>query len=438
MHPRIRFGIVVAASLTLLALQGFANPAQAQTPPPLPDPNAPPKPGKGSSNPGFNPGSKPGTGPNTGPNTGPKAGPNTGPGKTVTMSPAEQQVHSQLAAYLANLKKQPGARGIGNLITPIEFAINKGGPLYAKDPAACARIYYQLAQRCVQHFQQAPNASALFRESIGAMTNALKLCQTQKGPARQAWTLRFFFDKIIADWNALGERIRAHHKLGHNYLKMGYYLEAEVAFQYCRAYLNDLMTNDPRKISVLLRGIHIDLARTQIIQGKVKDASLSIQGALRAIPDLPTFNSNPKATFQKNPQAYQNALNSLSQALQKNGNNVDLLFVLAHECFFIGQKNQCFQLVQRILKIQPKHLGALTFQRAAADSPTQQRIAVLIQKLGSPTQEIQQAAQQKLFQEGRWALALLEQHAKSSSDPNVVQRAKNLIQAINKATVPNK
>jgi hypothetical protein len=114
---------------------------------------------------------------------------------------------------------------------------------------------------------------------------------------------------------------------------------------------------------------HFLLSQSQFALGKYRDAVAEIYAGMKLDAGWPKANFNPRAELYKNHKDFADHLNRLEDVAAMNADDPDLLFLLAHQMWFDGQRNRAVTLLRqaRILAADPTYIDM--FLRAAGPGP---------------------------------------------------------------------
>jgi tetratricopeptide (TPR) repeat protein len=396
-------------------------PCQAQNPEPFPLPRSKP-----TSKPTI-PAPKPRTAQPNAPRQGPQSKPPANPQASPT-----QQFQLLLDQAAGQWKARHKVANLGLFRDFIEAGIKNGAPLYDRgDVAGCYRVYSSVVQVSLKHFGQNQLATASARNALVDMVNAFKRAEATKQVRLKAWRLRFAFDKVFIDYEQTATYMLRFNQLGAKYCKLGHYDDALIAYNSALIFQNEIIRRQPGLMSVGQRETGIVRSRALLALGQFKEASQSVQSTVNILQDWPTYSFSPYGAYA-GANNYQAIFQKLTAEINKNPEaDIDLVFLYAHELFFLNKTNEAFALFKKILQSNPKHLGALCFNELAPGSKRHNRIVAALGRFASQNPADRQAATTQLENEGRWALPFLRTVALDEKQPTELrQRANNLITAL--------
>jgi hypothetical protein len=105
------------------------------------------------------------------------------------------------------------------------------------------------------------------------------------------------------------------------------------------------------------------LAQAQFALGKYRDAFHAIRAGMDRKRDWPTTRFPPRALYEGNDVEFLGHLKRLEDLIEKHANDPVLLFVLAYELWFDGQREKARGILQKVNKILPDPSYADRFLR---------------------------------------------------------------------------
>jgi tetratricopeptide (TPR) repeat protein len=360
-----------------------------------------------------------------------------GPKRNPT-KPADAEVKpnqngkQQIVGLIQSWKKQNKVATLGLIRDLVDLAVKQGGGLYDKgDVAGCYRMYAELVQILVKNFAANDQSSSHARNAMVDLVAAFKRAEQTVQVKFKAWRLRFAFDKVLIDYAQAAAYMQRFNQLGQKYCRLGQYGDSMIAYNLAAQLQQEIMVNNPARMPISQRNTGIAMSRALLGAGEFKKASRALQENMRFLPEWPTFAFRPFGAFQS-VKAYESIIQKVAKLVQNNPKaDADLVFLLAHELFFLGQADQALNLFQQLKNVSPNHFGARCFLELAAGSARHTRIAAALKMFLSQNPMDRQTATSLLEKEGRWCLPFLRSLVTNQKIPEELrQRAKNLLKAM--------
>ncbi len=309
----------------------------------------------------------------------------------------------------------------------IEKSISVGATTYNDgDIKGCYEFYRATATALVKKFKTEESATPGGAKAIATLRASLASAAKYGDADRQAWAMRYGFDKIVLETTLLRSEAEEHVSTGTRFFGMGNYREAEDAFKTVVALIKELKGPKVESLSLNVRIAAAGLSHSLYAQEKWKESATAIQSALLLMPNWPTYPMDQRV-FYRDEAEHGAILKKLVAAVKARPDDADLQFLLGHECFFSDQREKAFSCFRSVLKKNPKHAGALVFQKLDPASELQIKINDWVGKLGADDSKVRDAAEEALEKIGVWAAPALRNALEKSDDPEVALRVRRLL-----------
>jgi len=270
-------------------------------------------------------------------------------------------VRRQIDAGIKSFQRQKKKATLGLIQQSIGLSISYGAPAYnAGDRTACYRFYADTADALVTAFADETQATHAGWKALTDLKIARDHTRQNADPDRNAWTMRYAFDKTqIAVELEIGSATGLM-RLGAQNFQQSHFPEAQDAYESSERSLHELDGQSLELIPVGVRFAPLALANALFAQKQYKPAADAVANGLRALPEWPAITLDLRS-LHHDPAEYESLIEDLQAKIKATPDDASLQFLLGYEYFFTGKKTAAREQFEQTLKLDPKHVGANLF-----------------------------------------------------------------------------
>ena len=299
------------------------------------------------------------------------AWPTTGAGQEAV--PDAAAVRGQIDQLIGSFQHAKKKTTLGMIEQAISLSISYGAPVYnSGDHDACFQFYAQTARSLCTIFADGTSATEPARAALTSLKAALGRTAGSADADRNAWALRFAFDKTQVAWELELQRQRSLVQLGSDYFARGQYGEAEDAWATAAGVMGELDGQPLENIPVMCRCAGVSLGNALFAQKKYKEASEAVAAGLRYLPHWPQASVDLRS-LHRDPAEYEGLLSDLRARTEAQPDDARLHFLLGYELHYSGRRGQARKQFQRTLELDGQHAGARMYldTKPQPDEPEQ-------------------------------------------------------------------
>ncbi|HWE04224.1 MAG TPA: hypothetical protein VG326_17595 [Tepidisphaeraceae bacterium] len=296
-----------------------------------------------------------------------------GAGSARAQAPDAGAVRRQIDARIHSFQNQKKKATLGFIQQAIALSIGYGAEAYnAGDRAGCFQFYAATADSLIAAFPDEKSATESARRALGDLKAARERTLKNTDPDRNAWTMRYAFDKTQIAWELQVGSSQGLMRLGAENFAKSQFEEAQDAYESAIQSLAELDGQTLRQIPIACRFAPLALANTLFAQKQYKAAAEAVTPGLRYLPEWPAITIDLRS-LHHDPAEYESLMEDLQAKANAAPQDANLQFLLGYELYFTGKKAAANEQFQRTLKIDPNHAGAKTLlhpgQRPDDDEP---------------------------------------------------------------------
>jgi len=266
---------------------------------------------------------------------------------------------------IASFKKDKSRATLGMVQECMDRSIDFGAPTWnAGDHAACFAFYRDTAQALVTNFGDGA-ATPLAASALADLKTALARVKDSSDVDKNAWAMRYAFDKAQLACEGQYSQMAAMLSLGSDYLARQDIEDAADAFAQARALLPEMNGRDTAKLPALWRVAPMVMANLDVAQKKYKEAAGAISRGVEALPDWARTRTDLRRVMG-GPEVVSAAVSDLKAAAAKDPKDAGAEFLLGYELNFNGQHDEARGHFQKALELDPSLKAAQIFLDAPA------------------------------------------------------------------------
>jgi tetratricopeptide (TPR) repeat protein len=252
---------------------------------------------------------------------------------------------------------------LGMLSNAIALSISYGAPTYnLGDRMSCFKFYAKTAQSLCAAFPDQTGATEAAWGSLKDLQAALDRSRKSADVDKNAWSMRYAFDKNNLALGILTEHLQALVHMGDECFKRGQYEESEDAYKLSVAMLAETDGQEREDVPISCRYARVALGHALFAQKKYKDASATLVSGLPDVPEWPGLTFDLRG-LHKDPAEYEEILGDLEAQVKKSPDDAQLQFLLGYEYFYTGKRTAAKEALSKAQKLQPDHDAARTYLR---------------------------------------------------------------------------
>jgi tetratricopeptide (TPR) repeat protein len=277
--------------------------------------------------------------------------------------PDENATRKKIDTLIKDCKDSKRKATLGLIQQTFGLSISYGAPTWNQgDHESCFRFYAKTAQSLCNAFGDAASTTDAAHESIVELKATLERAGKTADIDRNAWTMRFAFDKHQLACTVQAEHIQGLVDMGSQYFRRSQFEEAQDAFQTGVSMLGELEGDSLEGIPGACRFAPLALTNALFAQKKYKEAVQPIALGLKFMPNWPTMTFDLR-TLHHSPDEYEDLLKDLEQAAKTSADNADIQFLLGYEYHFTGKKSAAQEQFKKALALDPAHAAAKAFSK---------------------------------------------------------------------------
>ncbi|MGH7144611.1 MAG: tetratricopeptide repeat protein [Planctomycetota bacterium] len=344
-----------------------------------------------------------------------------------------KDIDDRIAKFVA--AKQPPTLGL--LKEVIDLSISYGAPAYDNgDHDACYSFYRVSTEALLAAFEKSPDVSPAVVKALHDLRAAHDSALGYAGVDKQAWALRYGFDKVSAAWQQTSDHQVLLVGLGSKYFQLGLYAQAQDSFHDACGELAEVTGTDPSELGLDGRVAPFAYSRALFTLKDFDAAARWQEKGFEYLPEWPTFDIDP-VQFYGDRSDHDQALAALEAGVKKQPDKLEWQLLLGTEYFFLGRKDDARKLFDAVLAKDPKNHAAAQFVATYPDSDYQKDLAKEIAKLGSSDRKIRADAFAGLVKDGRYAIPALHLAEHTVTQPDAAWSVRELLRRMNEPVDPN-
>ena len=288
---------------------------------------------------------------------------------TEEMAPDESATRKQIDQLIKKYQDDKKKATLGLIEEAISLSISFGAPTWNQgDHASCCRFYTRTVQSLCTAFAAESSATEEARHSLTDLKTALERTGNSTDLDRNAWSLRFAFDK-----NHVACAVQASHAesliaLYDQYFRMSQFVEAQDAGQSAVVLLQELDGQALESIPAGARYAPLALSNAYFAQKRYSEAAGAVLLGLKYFPDWPGVKFDLRG-LHHDPEEYEQIMTDLEGKARKESVDAALPFLLGYEYYFTGKKAAAKEQFQRTLQLDAQHAGAKVFLKKLEGTP---------------------------------------------------------------------
>jgi tetratricopeptide (TPR) repeat protein len=276
-------------------------------------------------------------------------------------APNENVTRRQIDKLIKEYQDGEKKATLGMVQEAISLSISFGAPTYNQgDHESCFRFYAKTAKALCVAFPDETLATPAARASLLDLKAALERSTKSTDVDRNAWSMRFAFDRTQLACTLQTEHIQGLVEMGSQYFKRAQYEEAQDAYQSAATQLAELEGQRLEEIAPDCRFAPMALANAQFAQKNYKEAVASIQLGLKYFPNWPSVTLDPRG-LHRDPAEYEDLISDLEDKAKKDEKDTALQFLLGYEYHFTGKRAAAKAQFEKTMKLEPDHAAAKLF-----------------------------------------------------------------------------
>lgn len=284
-------------------------------------------------------------------------------------APDKDATRKKVDALIDSLKKDKAALTLGVVQECMDLSIDYGASSWnAGDHQACRDFYRQTAQSLVDAFGNGAPATAAAKASLADLKAALAHQKDSNDVDKNAWALRYAFDKAQLSCEDQFAHMAGLLSLGSDYLARKDVDDAQDAFNQALAMLPEMKGRDPAKLPLVWRVAPILAANALVMQKKYKQGAAAIAAGVEAVPEWARARTDLREAMG-GPDAFAAMIDDLKTAAQKDPQDAGLQFLLGYELNFGGDHDGALIFFRAAVELDPKMKAAQIFIDAPAPPP---------------------------------------------------------------------
>ena len=269
--------------------------------------------------------------------------------------PNENATRAKIDKLIKECQESKRKATLGLLQEAIGLSISYGAPSWNQgDHEACFRFYAKTAKSLCSAFGEAASATDAAHGSLSDLKSALERAAKSPDVDKDAWAMRYAFDKNQLACSMIAEHIQGLVEVGTQNFKRGQYEEAQDAYQTGTAMLGELDGQALDAIPGACRFAPFALANALFAQKKYKEAVAPIAQGLKYLPEWPTLTFDLRG-LHPSPDEYEEILKDLEDKAKASPDDADVQFMLGYEYHYTGKKSLAQEQFQKALKLDPAH-----------------------------------------------------------------------------------
>lgn len=289
-------------------------------------------------------------------------------------APNENVTRRQIDVLIKSIVDGKKKATLGAIQQAIGLSISFGAPTYNQgDHEGCFRFYAKTAKSLCLAFSDEATTTPAARKSILDLQSALERSSASADVDRNAWSMRYAFDKTQLAITLHESTISGLVQIGSEYFKRAQFAEAQDAFIAATALLDELDGEALESIRGDCRFAPLALANAQFAMKKYREAVVSIQTGLKYFPGWPAVKLDLRS-LHHDPAEYEDTLADLQKAAKENPADTALQFLLGYEYHYTGKRAAAREQFENALKADPQHAMAKLYlnqgEKPKAEDPS--------------------------------------------------------------------
>jgi tetratricopeptide (TPR) repeat protein len=273
-------------------------------------------------------------------------------------APNEQATRKKIDQLIQRWTEGKKRATLGLLSDAISLSIAYGAPTYNQgDRESCFKFYARTAQSLCAAFPDQASATEAAWKSLTDLQAALDRAKKFADVDRNAWSMRYAFDKNNLALAIVTEHMQTLVRMGDECFKRGQYEESEDAFKQAAGMLAETEGQKPSDIPLECRYARVALGHAYFAQRKFKDASVMLVAGLKDVPEWPGMTIDLRG-FHKDPAEYEDTLAELEAQVKKSPEDALLQFLLGYEYFYTGKRVAAKEAMMKVQSVQPDNEAA--------------------------------------------------------------------------------
>lgn len=270
------------------------------------------------------------------------------------------EVNKALGIYAA----EKPAPTLGRIVDVANLSIAFGAPTYNVGDIASCRSFYERSMTDILDLWGEEPTDPDTAEAITILRESVELARSLEGDDRQAWALRFGWDRVNLLQAAELMQVQGLLSLGEQSMARSQYPEAVSAYSAAAASMEKLVGIAPRSIDVELRFASLAEGHARLGLRDFVGASRAVGRGLELIPEWLSYGVDRAAHHPAGEHAV--LVQTLEAAVREAPDNVDQRFLLAYEYAMTGRDKEAEKLLKGVLKDEAGHAGATILTAALA------------------------------------------------------------------------
>jgi tetratricopeptide (TPR) repeat protein len=267
-------------------------------------------------------------------------------------------VRKMIDGQISSFQTQKKKATLGLVQNTIALSISYGAPAYNNgDHAGCYYFYAATADALVAAFPDASSATEVAHRAIGDLKAASDRAKQSKDADRNAWAMRYAFDKTQLEWEVEVESITGLMRLGTENFQKSQFEEAQDAYESAG---RGLLEFDGQPLAVIppdCRFAPLALANALFAQKQYKLAADAVTEGLRFLPEWRVAKLDLRSLHHDTAE-YEALIDDLQTKVKAAPDDASLQFLLGYEYFFTGKKAAAKEQFEKTLKLDPQNAGA--------------------------------------------------------------------------------
>jgi hypothetical protein len=275
------------------------------------------------------------------------------------------QIDDLVQARLAS--GQPA--NLGLIGETLDLAIGYGAAVFdSGDPSACADFYAATAAKLVKSFSGIKGTSTEAATALQELADAGQRQQASPDPIHRAWSLRYAIDQIKLT-SSIDEAVgKAEIQEGAKYFGLATYEEALLSWSRADGLARELAGSKPGSVPPDLRIAGILDAQALLMLKRIPEAAAAMSQGVLIFPEMKGAKVDWHQLSPRDHTTADHALADAQAAAKAKPDDADLAFLVAVEQICGGEPEDGQRSLAAVLKLSPKHAGALLLSGADASA----------------------------------------------------------------------
>ena len=272
--------------------------------------------------------------------------------------PDPKLLRAKIEKLIEDRKASKQKATMGLLNEAFTLSISFGAPVYNKgDHEACYEFYVTTGRALNKAFETEDSATPAAWDLLKTLQSALERIRKSKNADRNAWTMRYVFDKSHVSCELMDAQVMAMIQTGAQYYKLSQFEEAQDAYQSATNLLAEMEGRSWDEKDMGGRFAYVGLANSMFAQKNFAEAADKAMATLKAFPEWAEVKFDLRS-LHREPDEYESTMEELLKQVQAHPNEAGLRFLLGYEYYFTGKKTAAREQLDLVEKQAPGHPGA--------------------------------------------------------------------------------